>query len=1322
VSEGLAGINGSTQAGRRQAALSPDSAPVDARTLPELHHFVAQFARLLQYVGLDNLPNGDWQAFFTDGLSFVLAEMLCFDAAAELREVAHIVHQEVESRRRDRVMLKRIFELYKRINTWLLRTRKIGMATPRGIPAALTLEQLVKQQLASLYQAVSCHQHQAHAWQVLQQAYFKTISSSDQAYLTLLWNATLNDEMGDFDSTPSDLNAAHLSFVHCIAASQPAIQHYFDDSLQQSIGHQPHTSLMTAFLRIFQHAQNNANALTGRHLDFYYRTILQLHERAALPDKAFVNFQASPDCPGSLIPAGTQLRAGKLPNGQDLIYAMDFDLVVNQDKLASLKTIHASLQAMGPYQPAGAMRVARLYAAPQADSQDGLGKPLSRPELGWPTFGRAWDHNPRVIDSAPLAEIGVMMTSPMLSLRGGRRVVRLRFQYAQKPASMPPTQLGAPPSGSWPAFADVAQCYHDAIGDSYDGITRLSQDALLWQAMAESCQVWLTTQAGWLQAPRVAVRTNMTQAWIEILVLLPATFPAVLPGPVTPQEAGNGSPWPRLKLLLAPTARVYPYSFIQQLSLTGISLRASVARLNPIAVSGSQGPINTASPFPIFGSVPILGSYLALNDPELAGKPIVRAALQVDWFNLPRAPADLAEHYQGYAPPPIYNNSFRVRFQICRQGQWTVVGGDSRPLFTDPDKGPPGPPDPTGQAIQPGLSLQTSPRFDLSSSDSIKRPWEGVRMELVAPTGAFGHQLYPQVLAASVLQTAATTYSEALASMLNRLIPKPWFKSLLPARPKSPKSPRPPAQAQAQPLPPFVPLAKHIALNYVATAPLQAVETTPLLAKSMPCFYQLGPFGYQAAQIEGFTLLDGIDRAGQLYIGLQNLTPGHMVSLLFGMRETVARQRAVKRDWPGGGNACVPAPAVEWYYLQTNQWQRFANHDLISDSTNGLTESGIVRLQTGAHSLNSDNTLMPAGLFWLAAVVDDPQMRSHTLYASTQAASVTQLLAQSQPLASGPLPLGSIQDFVSKPAGIQTVNQPLPTLGGQSTEVAGDFPVRVSERLRHKQRAWRALDFEQIALDTFPSILQAKCIVPSSGGSSQYVSDSVPPGSVGLVVVPRPPNNAQHAPRPTVTAGILAQIKSYVLQHSAATFRNLQVLSPQYEEIKICVQVVMKTDGDYAYYERRLNDAISDWLAPWRRDRTIPLPIGGNASNINDLNVFIANHECVAQVIALEPALHMFEKNGKRQTRWLRQDDPLIPSSPWSVLVPAARHYITTTAQPYGIGQMAVGQDVMILPNPPAEDPKQAATAAPINRRYALYLPVLDVVQSQPGFNRRGGK
>ena len=54
---------------------------------------------------------------------------------------------------------------------------------------------------------------------------------------------------------------------------------------------EPHFALFMGFLQLFKIAQNDLNLITRRHLDYYYRDVLQLEEKPAEADQAFIIFK-----------------------------------------------------------------------------------------------------------------------------------------------------------------------------------------------------------------------------------------------------------------------------------------------------------------------------------------------------------------------------------------------------------------------------------------------------------------------------------------------------------------------------------------------------------------------------------------------------------------------------------------------------------------------------------------------------------------------------------------------------------------------------------------------------------------------------------------------------------------------------------------------------------------------------------------------------------------------------------------------------------------------------------------------------------------------
>ena len=105
-------------------------------------------------------------------------------------------------------------------------------------------------------------------------------------------------------------------------------------------GHEPHYALFLAFLKLLEYARDEANTLTARHLEFYYRDVLRLAERPAEPGQAHVLVELAKHVDAHLLAEGTLLKAGKDDTGADAHFAVDRDLVANKAVVADLKKLY----------------------------------------------------------------------------------------------------------------------------------------------------------------------------------------------------------------------------------------------------------------------------------------------------------------------------------------------------------------------------------------------------------------------------------------------------------------------------------------------------------------------------------------------------------------------------------------------------------------------------------------------------------------------------------------------------------------------------------------------------------------------------------------------------------------------------------------------------------------------------------------------------------------------------------------------------------------------------------------------------------------------
>lgn len=187
---------------------------------------------------------------------------------------------------------------------------------------------------------------------------------------------------------------------------------------------EPHYALYLAFTQLFGLLQKDLNTLTERHLNHYYKEILQLKHKPAQADTVHILLELAKNIDQQLIEKGTLLKAGKDALGKDLFYAIDKDIVLNKASVTELKTIFQE----SFFDQDGKLRKVKshgIYASPIAASSDGIGADEEVENLSWKLLGSSQIEDRHTM---PKAEIGFAISSPILLLKEGDRKIRLEIE------------------------------------------------------------------------------------------------------------------------------------------------------------------------------------------------------------------------------------------------------------------------------------------------------------------------------------------------------------------------------------------------------------------------------------------------------------------------------------------------------------------------------------------------------------------------------------------------------------------------------------------------------------------------------------------------------------------------------------------------------------------------------------------------------------------------------------------------------------------------------------------------------------------------------
>lgn len=387
--------------------------------------------------------------------------------------------------------------------------------------------------------------------------------------------------------------------------------------------------------------------------------------------------------------------------------------------------------------------------------------------------------------------------------------------------------------------------------------------------------------------------------------------------------------------------------------------------------------------------------------------------------------------------------------------------------------------------------------------------------------------------------------------------------------------------------PPYTPKIKRMSAGYTANTEVDQL-------------YHIEPFGYRSLtrdEDKTYPFLPQYENEGELFIGIKDLAPPQNLSLLFQMAE-------------GSANPDVEREPIHWSYLDANEWKTLEQGQLLGDTTNGLLNSGIIKFSL---TPVGSSTLLPAGLYWIrAAIAKNSRSVADTVAIKAQAVRATFEDHSNAPdHLSQPLTAESIRDLAKSLPQVKAVRQPYSSFGGKSPEQARRFYTRVSERLRHKDRALTSWDYEHMVLEAFPGIYKVKCL-PVGSSDDPNLSDVVQ-----VVVIPDIRGKLPFDPfEPKAPADVLWQIKQYLLEQSPP-YAQLKVKNPTYVRIRVRLSVRFREGYNPGYYQDALNRELQRYLAPWAYDQSADIFFGGTINTSLIIN-FVEERPYIDYVAGLK--------------------------------------------------------------------------------------------------------
>ena len=929
---------------------------------------------------------------------------------------------------------------------------------------------------------------------------------------------------------------------------------------------EPHLALLVSFLQLMQSPQEGLNGLTKRHLDFYYKRVLQLQKKPFVPDRVHLVFELAKNIashqllPNALFDAGKDRGAKPKP----LQYLIGDEPVFYGAKTTLYKTVYHQ-------------KGISLRHAPVANSYNGNGAALDKENPQWYAFG--FDAIPVEKGSAttvslPAAKPGFALASAIFLLKDGERKITVTLDF------------------NFPA------------GTDYSAFAQLDTQLI----------VLLTGEKEWVSPATITVSKKPAAASKQLVFTLTIdqSEKAIVAynSKLHSEHFNTDKPVMRILLEAEQDKGYKAYAAFAKATLKKATIAVAVSGMKDLLIENDDGKLDPAKPFLPFGAVPKKGSGFYLGSEEIFSKKWDKIDLHIEWKS---KPDDLAQHYIAYktrflsndftrnsydltkdtlnsgAPAVGGDNYFKVETSYIKNNRWS--SGEEKELFDDPitveENG--------GISLNPFLlSFGFTQLYATVYNTNVSYVQNYLQATPVMPLFNYAtfNPGYTGIAPAAQQFTAGTKNNFVRLKLITD-----FFHGNFPV-----------LYAAAMTIPgaiipkePYTPLIASLTLDYSASVEndfsignqSNEQKLSNYRDRKIQLFHE-APFG-QAEQHaflkeqqpfvndKAIYLVPQFTTEAEFYIGIKDLLPETILSVLFQVAEGSENPDSPSFD-------AVKKQEILWYILCNNEWKYLNDDFIISDDTNHFLRSGIIRFLIPQEA-TSGNTLLPETDYWLKAQLPegigfDSVCRFVEVLAQADEAVFVNQGNELSHLQTALQP-GTISKMVNKEAAVKKVSQPYNSFGGRGEETDMQFYIRVSERLRHKNRAVHIWDYERLVLEKFPSVYKVKCLNHTS------TDFELAPGSVRIIPIPDLRNkNIYDVYQPRVSKNRLSEIGDYL-----ATLHGFHVdckaENPEYEEVQFDFKVRFYAQYDPKAYVKTLEEELKKYLSPWAFDDFAELRFGG---------------------------------------------------------------------------------------------------------------------------------
>ena len=947
-------------------------------------------------------------------------------------------------------------------------------------------------------------------------------------------------------------------FGNMLFIKEKAIRN-FEKEILLTNNHHPHIGLLLAFFKLFNLVQQELNTFTKRHLTYFYNDLLQQLKITTGSKSALLALELQKGEEQIVVEEGEEFLF-TLEDNREVSFEASTNFELNTAYVSDIKTIYKQRISVYGKTPEGETFTTQTILSSDVLT-DGINFTPTAEEqkINLPSVFGVPEYSKMGSPGAiDVSDLGFVISSPSLMLENGSQTINLIFNFTRR------------------SFKDSQNIF-----DNWDWKKRQSNNdhqsnvrpLNFPDIFKKGFRLFISEEEGWRQLDNIRITLNDETNRLEVSFDLLEHHEKLVPYQNEIHGGDFKTAWPCIKLLLNNNAVIHPYKFLEPLILESIEIKADVSGVTNFELSNSTGDLDSSIPFTPFGPSPYVGSYLRIVNPLIFQRHLFKLQVTLDWNGLPHQANGFADHYRAYGMG-IRNDIFKAAISDTR----ILDPANSRINYQDFELFDMGPAERSSlRSIDVDLEkLNFSNKIDFPTTGRTEQPTP-MYFVLSEPEMAFGHQIFAEI------------YSE-MAIKRSRF------------RRKSIELPKQP----------YTPVLEQMRVEYSNSAKEIMLRKRDEESSNIKLIH-LFPFGhvqqFPAPIKSAAHFIPQIEYKGNLLLGLKGVKPFYTVNIGFDMEPAVYE------------HTTLTIPKIVWQYLINNEWTDFGEL-VLQDNTDGLIKSGVVKLMM-PNTLQRKNTRLESDRFWIRAVsLGDDDLTSRIKSVFTQAISVIckEDTSENKPLSKFKAEIKSIK--AAKDQNSKKVIGLFDLTSGNTSDNEERYFMRVSERLRHKNRAVSTWDLEHLLIERFGEIEKVKAY-----GRSGHNGELVKGSSVQVVVIPSAGNQSRPGSRGRkLPVHTLEKIKAY-LKNFISPYVQVEVSNAVYELVKVRCYIVLRDHSKRGHFRDRLNYELIELLSPHIRCDWRDLGFDDTISKAEILN-FIESREYVASVEKL--SIFQLIKVGKK--------------------------------------------------------------------------------------------